>query len=140
MQQSQHRSVQQAASHYNEVDRAKGRAARLGIEVSCPRTTGSRLRCKTGAAPRFELSAYNRPDPQRSLRLKSIGPTSREPHHVVVSIVKQSDGPPKTALLLWRRYKGGTPPQFGKVPCPDNKPCQQSTRKPLTGVKNSLTQ
>jgi hypothetical protein len=31
MQQSQHRSVQQAASHYNEVDRAKGRAVRLGI-------------------------------------------------------------------------------------------------------------
>jgi hypothetical protein len=31
MQQSQHRSVQQAASDYNEVDRAKGRAVRLGI-------------------------------------------------------------------------------------------------------------
>jgi hypothetical protein len=31
LQQSQHRSVQQAASHYNEVDRAKGRAVRLGI-------------------------------------------------------------------------------------------------------------
>ena len=31
MQQSQHRPVQQAASDYNEVDRAKGRAVRLGI-------------------------------------------------------------------------------------------------------------
>ncbi|MFG1404255.1 site-specific integrase [Xanthobacter sediminis] len=31
MQQSQHRSVQQAASYYNEADRAQGRAARLGL-------------------------------------------------------------------------------------------------------------
>ena len=31
MQQSQHRPVQQAASDHNEVDRAKGRAVRLGI-------------------------------------------------------------------------------------------------------------
>jgi integrase len=31
MQQSQHRSVQQAASYYNEVDRARGRAARLAL-------------------------------------------------------------------------------------------------------------
>ncbi|GLI95919.1 tyrosine-type recombinase/integrase [Methylocystis echinoides] len=31
MQQSQHRSVQQAASYYNEAERAQGRAARLGI-------------------------------------------------------------------------------------------------------------
>jgi hypothetical protein len=31
MQQSQHRSVQQAASDYKEVGRAKGGAARLGI-------------------------------------------------------------------------------------------------------------
>ena len=31
MQQSQHHPVQQAASDYNEVDRAKGRAVRLGI-------------------------------------------------------------------------------------------------------------
>jgi integrase len=31
MQQSQHRSVQQAASYYNDADRAKGRAARLAI-------------------------------------------------------------------------------------------------------------
>jgi integrase len=31
MQQSRHRSVQQAASYYNEADRAKGRAARLGL-------------------------------------------------------------------------------------------------------------
>ena len=29
MQQSQHRSVQQAASYYNDADRTKGRAARL---------------------------------------------------------------------------------------------------------------
>ncbi len=29
MQQSQHRSVQQAASYYNEAERAQGRAARL---------------------------------------------------------------------------------------------------------------
>ncbi len=31
MQQSQHRSVQQAASYYNDVDRARGKAARLGV-------------------------------------------------------------------------------------------------------------
>jgi integrase len=31
MQQSQHRSVQQAARYYNEADRAKARAARLGL-------------------------------------------------------------------------------------------------------------
>ncbi|WP_454635035.1 site-specific integrase [Bradyrhizobium cenepequi] len=31
MQQSQHRSVQQASSYYNEVERAQGRAARLGL-------------------------------------------------------------------------------------------------------------
>ncbi|SRR5579883_132879 len=31
MQQSQHRSVQQAAGYYNEAERAQGRAARLGI-------------------------------------------------------------------------------------------------------------
>ncbi|MDQ8727500.1 site-specific integrase [Bradyrhizobium sp. LHD-71] len=31
MQQSQHRSVQQAASYYNEAERGQGRAARLGI-------------------------------------------------------------------------------------------------------------
>jgi integrase len=31
MQQSQHRSVQQAASYYNDADRTKGRAARLAI-------------------------------------------------------------------------------------------------------------
>lgn len=31
MQQSQHRSVQQAASYYNDAERAQGRAARLGI-------------------------------------------------------------------------------------------------------------
>jgi site-specific recombinase XerD len=31
MQQSQHRSVQQAASYYNEAERAQGRAARLGV-------------------------------------------------------------------------------------------------------------
>ncbi|SCB50362.1 site-specific integrase [Rhizobium multihospitium] len=31
MQQSQHRSIQQAASYYNEAERAQGRAARLGI-------------------------------------------------------------------------------------------------------------
>jgi integrase len=31
MQQSQHRSVQQAASYYNDADRTKGRAARLGL-------------------------------------------------------------------------------------------------------------
>ncbi|MDX3806515.1 MAG: tyrosine-type recombinase/integrase [Bosea sp. (in: a-proteobacteria)] len=31
MQQSQHRSVQQAASYYNEAERARGRAARLGV-------------------------------------------------------------------------------------------------------------
>jgi integrase len=31
MQQSQHRSVQQAASYYNEGERAQGRAARLGL-------------------------------------------------------------------------------------------------------------
>ena len=31
MQQSQHRSVQQAASYYNEADRTKGRAARLAV-------------------------------------------------------------------------------------------------------------
>jgi len=31
MQQSQHRSVQQAASYYNEADRVQGRAARLGL-------------------------------------------------------------------------------------------------------------
>jgi hypothetical protein len=29
MQQSQHRSVQQAASYYNEAERQQGRAARL---------------------------------------------------------------------------------------------------------------
>jgi hypothetical protein len=31
MQQSQHRSVHQATSYYNDADRAKGRAARLAI-------------------------------------------------------------------------------------------------------------
>jgi len=31
MQQSQHRSVQQASGYYNEAERAQGRAARLGI-------------------------------------------------------------------------------------------------------------
>jgi len=31
MQQSQHRSVLQAARHYNEGERAQGRAARLGL-------------------------------------------------------------------------------------------------------------
>jgi len=31
MQQSQHRSVQQAASYYNEADRTRGRAARLAV-------------------------------------------------------------------------------------------------------------
>jgi len=31
MQQSQHRSVQQAASYYNEADRSRGKAARLGV-------------------------------------------------------------------------------------------------------------
>jgi integrase len=31
MQQSQHRSVQQAASYYNDADRTKGRAARLAV-------------------------------------------------------------------------------------------------------------
>ena len=31
MQQSQHRSVQQAASYYNEAERARGRAVRLGV-------------------------------------------------------------------------------------------------------------
>jgi len=31
MQQSQHRSVQQAASYYNEAERAQGRAAKLGL-------------------------------------------------------------------------------------------------------------
>jgi hypothetical protein len=31
MQQSQHRSVQEAASYYNEAERAQGRAARLGV-------------------------------------------------------------------------------------------------------------
>jgi integrase len=31
MQQSQHRSVQQAASYYNEAERAHGRAAKLGL-------------------------------------------------------------------------------------------------------------
>lgn len=31
MQQSQHRSVQQAASYYNGAERAQGRAARLGV-------------------------------------------------------------------------------------------------------------
>ena len=31
MQQSRHRSVQQAASYYNEADRTKGKAARLAI-------------------------------------------------------------------------------------------------------------
>ncbi len=31
MQQSQHRSVQQAANYYNEAERSQGRAARLGI-------------------------------------------------------------------------------------------------------------
>jgi integrase len=31
MQQSQHRSVQQAASYYNDTERAQGRAARLAI-------------------------------------------------------------------------------------------------------------
>lgn len=31
MQQSQHRSVQQAASYYNDIERAQGRAARLAI-------------------------------------------------------------------------------------------------------------
>jgi integrase len=31
MQQSQHRSVQQAASYYNEADRRLGQAARLGV-------------------------------------------------------------------------------------------------------------
>jgi integrase len=31
MQQSQHRSVQQGASYYNEGERAQGRAARLGL-------------------------------------------------------------------------------------------------------------
>ena len=31
MQQSQHRSVQQAASYYNEAERSQGRAARLGV-------------------------------------------------------------------------------------------------------------
>lgn len=31
MQQSKHRSVQQAASYYNDVERAQGRAARLGV-------------------------------------------------------------------------------------------------------------
>ncbi len=31
MQQSQHRSVQQAASYYNEADRARGKAARLAV-------------------------------------------------------------------------------------------------------------
>jgi hypothetical protein len=31
MQQSQHRSLQQAASYYNEVERAQGKAARLGL-------------------------------------------------------------------------------------------------------------
>jgi starvation-inducible outer membrane lipoprotein len=31
IQQSQHRSVQQAASYYNEAERAQGRAARLGV-------------------------------------------------------------------------------------------------------------
>ena len=31
MQQSQHRSVQQAASYYNEAERSRGRAARLGV-------------------------------------------------------------------------------------------------------------
>jgi integrase len=31
MQQSQHRSVQQASSYYNEAQRARGRAARLGV-------------------------------------------------------------------------------------------------------------
>ena len=31
MQQSQHRSVQQAASYYNDAERTKGRAARLAI-------------------------------------------------------------------------------------------------------------
>jgi integrase len=31
MQQSQHRSVQQAASYYNEAERAQGRAARLAV-------------------------------------------------------------------------------------------------------------
>jgi hypothetical protein len=33
MQQSQHRSVQQAASYYNETERAQGRAARLLIDA-----------------------------------------------------------------------------------------------------------
>jgi hypothetical protein len=31
MQQSQHRSVQQVASYYNDADRTKGRAARLAV-------------------------------------------------------------------------------------------------------------
>ena len=31
MQQSQHRSVQQAASYYNEAERSQGRASRLGV-------------------------------------------------------------------------------------------------------------
>jgi integrase len=36
MQQSQHRSVQQAASYYNEAERAQGRAARLVVEAGRP--------------------------------------------------------------------------------------------------------
>ncbi|MBE0704769.1 MAG: tyrosine-type recombinase/integrase, partial [Afipia sp.] len=31
MQQSQHRSVQQAASYYNDAERVRGRAVRLGV-------------------------------------------------------------------------------------------------------------
>jgi len=31
MQQSQHRSVEQAANYYNEAERSQGRAARLGL-------------------------------------------------------------------------------------------------------------
>ncbi|MBR1040748.1 site-specific integrase [Bradyrhizobium viridifuturi] len=36
MQQSRHRSVQQAASYYNEAERAQGRAARLMVEAGRP--------------------------------------------------------------------------------------------------------
>jgi hypothetical protein len=38
MQQSQHRSVQQTASYYNDAERAQGRAASLGLQGNCQLT------------------------------------------------------------------------------------------------------
>ena len=79
MQQSQHRSVQQAASYYNEAERAQGRAARLGS------SDGLWLSLRCGTHSRLLDSRAEQEEPRLTQRDKRKICTEKTPQSTPIT-------------------------------------------------------